>query len=267
MAGNSDEERATTRQDNRPEGDRRPWEGYRRRGAQAPDYGSAGGQYTSRVGPDQNPYTEDEGAYAGARNRSYQGQGNYNQGIQDDWEREGRGGGGGYGQVGGSREQPRDQGGYSTASRGPEGGRYYGQGGHGEERDWGRDRGDFGQYGQSRFAQDPGAPPDAGQLAYGPGSQSYGQAVTNRRGADPGPHHGDPDYQEWRREQARKYDEDYESWRESQLKRHDDDYSRWRKERRDKFGGDFDKWRTEGQAQSASASSETPPPSGSEKKH
>ncbi|MGE0667978.1 MAG: hypothetical protein AB7O49_15585 [Sphingomonadales bacterium] len=241
MAGDRDHDRWSSHQESRQGGERRPWEGYRRRSSQAPDYGSAGGQYTSRVGPDQNPYTEDEGAYAGARNRSYHGEGNYNQGVQHDWERDGRGQRGGYGQVGGEREQARDEGGYSRASRGGEG-RYYGQGGHGEERDWGRDRGDFGQYGESRF--DHGYPPDAGQLAYGSGSQNYGQTVGDYGGSDDGPHHDDTEYRDWRREQPRRYDQDYGSWRESQLRRHDDDYAEWRQQRQEGHGSDPEGWRT-----------------------
>ncbi len=128
MAGQRDQDRWKPNQESQSDSERRPWEGYRRQTRQAPDYGSAGGQYTSRVGPDQNPYTEDEGAYAGVRNRSYSGQGNYNPGIERDWEREGRGSAGGYGQVGGRRQQARDEGGYSRGSR-QDGDRFYGQGG------------------------------------------------------------------------------------------------------------------------------------------
>ncbi len=295
MGNYRDQDRWHPSQENGGSGERRPWEGYGPRNRQAPDYGSAGGQYTSRVGPDQDPYTEDEGAYAGVRNRAYGGQGNYNQSGQRDWEREGRGGAGGYGQVGGQREQAQDEGRYSRGSR-RGGQRFYGQGGYGEEQDWGRDRGDH----------DRGVPPDASQLAYGPGSQNYGQAVGNYQGASNyaqsgrgshspdrgdsddnwesqqlnygalGPvssgqraqstgygqgaqqgHEGsqfDPDYHNWRQEQARKYDEDYGSWRETQLKQHDEDYGKWRKERQDKFGNDFSAWRSKNQARSSERS-------------
>lgn len=236
------------------ESERRPWEGYRARRAQAPDFGSAGGQYSSRVGPDQDPYTRDEGAYFGARPEDGQ--------DPDDWrdwdERAGRGRGG-YGQVGGSRETARDEGGYSRASR-VGGRRHHGQGGYGEERQWGRDRGSYGPAGYG-----PGNPPDAGQLAYGPNSQNYGQPVepgygrrnrgygTDGVAAGQGQAEGrhDPDYSQWRQDQARKYDEDYGSWRESQLRRHDDDYETWRKERRDKFGQTFAEWRAQRDGQAA----------------
>lgn len=260
MADQRDQDRWKPNHESQSDGERRPWEGYRRQTRQAPDYGSAGGQYTSRVGPDQNPYTEDEGAYAGVRNRSYSGQGNYNQGVERDWEREGRGSAGGYGQVGGRRQQAQDEGGYSRGSR--QGGeRSYGQGGYGEERDWGRDRGDHDN------------PSDARQYAYGPGSQSYGQAVSGYQGDQAGGSGGsarhDPDYHHWRQEQVRKYDDDYRTWRESQMKQHDDDYAKWRKERSDKFGNDFADWKSaaaSGKTDSA-ASSAAASRADDEKKH
>jgi hypothetical protein len=218
--------------------ERRPWEGYGARTAQTPDYGSAGGQYTARIGPDQDPYTRDEGAYAGAHPDDEDG-------VWDD-ERSGRGRGG-YGQVGGRREQARDEGGYSRASRRGSGG--YGQGGYGEERGWGRDRGG------AQTGYWPGNPPASNQLAYGPNAQNYGQAVepgygshgrsygTDGREAGQGDAH-DRDYGEWRREQGRRYDEDYGAWRERQMRQHDDDYAAWRRERRDRFGADFSDWRS-----------------------
>lgn len=243
MSGHRDQNRWSDHWEGREGGERCPWEGYRRREEQAPDYGSAGGQYFSRVGPDQDPYSADEGAYAGARNRDYGGQGNYNPGrfgeaAQQDWEREGRGGRGGYGQVGGHRETARDEGGYSRGSR-YGGQRHVGQGGYGEEQDWGRDRGDFNQYGQGGFRAAGGYPAESGQSAYGPGSQGYGQTVDDHAG---GHEQHDSDYRRWRSDQARRYDEDYGSWRESQLRQHDDDYSKWRSERREKFGKDFSDW-------------------------
>ncbi len=263
MPGHRDQNHWSDHKEDREGGERRPWEGYRPRGKQAPDYGSAGGQYFSRVGPDQDPYTPDEGAYAGVRNRDYGGQGNYDperygQASQHDWEREGRGGRGGYGQVGGRRETARDEGGYSRGSR-YGGQRHVGQGGYGEEQNWGRDRGDFSQYGQGGFDPARGNPPDSQQLAYGPGSQSYGQALDDH---DAGGQHGygqhdhgqhDTDYRRWRSDQARKYDEDYGSWRESQLRQHDDDYSKWKSERREKFGKDFSDWNSSRSQSSASS--------------
>ncbi|MEN3977024.1 hypothetical protein [Emcibacter sp. SYSU 3D8] len=248
MGGNREQDRPTSSRDTHPGGERRPWEGYSRQNRQSPDYGSAGGQYTSRVGPDQDPYTEDEGAYAGARSRSFGGQGNYNQGVQRDWERDGRGSGGGYGQVGGRRERAADEGGYSRASRHGDQ-PAYGQGGFGEEHDWGREQGDHGQYGESRRGRESAAS-DMSQYAYGAGSQNYGQTVSGdegRRGQDHS-HRFDPDYQEWRQAQASKYDADYRLWRENQLRQYDEDYSKWRKERHDKFSADFTDWRTKRQS-------------------
>ncbi len=268
MGGQRDQDPNRWDRNQRNDDERRPWEGYRSRSQQQSDYGSAGGQYSSRVGPDQDPYSADEGAYFGA-GRGYREDPEHDPGARrspeagrwEGWdERSGRGRAG-YGQVGGRRETARDEGGYSRGSR--QGGRHhYGQGGYGEEQEWGRDR---GQYGQPGWGQ--GNPPDTGQLAYGPNAQNYGQQVSpgyGPRGRSYGTDgieagqgrqdiHHDPEYREWRREQARKYDEDYDAWRETQLKGHDEDYDRWRRERQDKFGESFSEWRDKRQTPDLSA--------------
>lgn len=258
------------RERERSESGRRPWEGYRGSDdKQVEDYGSAGGQYSTPNGPDQNPYNDEEEdrrrfsrdqgeqysrSWEEERAPRYRGDRDYDQRQQWSDRGQGAGGytaGGQYGQVGSVREEPRDQGGYSKASHYNEGGnrRGYGQGGFQQSR-YGQEMDQSGGYGAGGYA--------------GYGSPAQDQASGQQH---------DPEYAQWRRDQGRKYDDDYKSWREAQLKSHDDDYENWRKERHEQFGQSFNEWRqkretTEAGGQSrdepsGQSSAKQSPPSGS----
>jgi hypothetical protein len=255
------------RERERSESGRRPWEGYRASDdKQVEDYGSAGGQYSTPNGPDQNPYNDEEEFRRSSgeqysrsweqerapRDRGGRDQGRGRErGQNQQWSDRGQGAGGytargQYGQVGAEREESRDLGGYSRSGQYNEGGsqRRSGQGGFGQDMD------ESGGYGAAGYA--------------GYGSPAQDQSSGQQH---------DPEYAQWRRDQSRKYDDDYKSWRDAQLKSHDDDYANWRKERHEQFGQSFSEWRQKretteagGQAkdeQSGQSSAKQSPSSGS----
>lgn len=232
------------RERERSESGRRPWEGYRGRDdKQVEDFGSAGGQYSTPNGPDQNPHNDEEEFRRSSRDQGEQYSRSWEQeraprdrggrdqgrgrerGRDQQWSDRGQGAGGytagsQYGQVGAEREEPRDRGGYSRAGQYNEGGsrRHSGQGGFEQDR-YGQDMNEGGGYGAG------------GYTGYGSPAQDQSSGQQH-----------DPEYAQWRRAQSRKYDDDYNSWREAQLKSHDDDYANWRKERHEQFGQSFSEW-------------------------